>query len=94
MKKNELQKLNRKQLLELLLKQTQRADELERRLEETEKKLQERLLKESQAGSIAEAALKVNCVFEAAQAAADQYLENIKRLHDMALEEVKDGDTN
>lgn len=94
MKKNELQKLNRKQLLELLLKQTQRADELERRLEETEKKLQERLLKESQAGSIAEAALKLNCVFEAAQAAADQYLENIKRLHDMALEEVKEGDTN
>lgn len=94
MKKNELQKLNRKQLLELLLKQTQRADELEHRLEETEKKLQERVLKESQAGSIAEAALKLNCVFEAAQAAADQYLENIKRLHDMALEEIKEGDTN
>lgn len=94
MKKNELQKLNRKQLLELLLKQTQRADELESQLEETEKKLQERLLKESQAGSIAEAALKLNCVFEAAQAAADQYLENIKRLHDIAVGEIKEGDKN
>ena len=63
------------------MKQTQRADELESQLEETEKKLQERLLKESQAGSIAEDALKLNCVFETAQAAVDQYLENIKNTY-------------
>jgi hypothetical protein len=31
-------------------------------------------------GSIAEASLKINKVFESAQLAADQYLENIKRL--------------
>ena len=33
---------------------------------------------EQEAGSIAEASLKLNKVFEAAQQAADQYLENIR----------------
>ena len=32
-----------------------------------------------EAGSIAEAALRINRVFEAAQEAADQYLENIRQ---------------
>lgn len=34
---------------------------------------------EKEAGSIAEAALRINKVFEAAQQAADQYLENIRQ---------------
>lgn len=38
----------------------------------------------AEAGSIAEAALKLNKVFESAQAAADQYLENVGRLADKA----------
>lgn len=39
MPEKELKKLNRKQLLELLLKQTQRADALELQLREAEKKI-------------------------------------------------------
>ncbi len=74
----DLSKLSRKQLLELLLRQTKRADELELRLVELEKKLESRRIAELEAGSIAEAALRLNGVFEAAQAAADQYLENIR----------------
>ena len=35
-----------------------------------------------EAGSIAEAALRLNGIFEAAQEAADQYLANVKRLAD------------
>ena len=38
----------------------------------------ERTLKINEAGSIAEAAVKLNGVFEAAQAAADQYLESVQ----------------
>jgi hypothetical protein len=34
------------------------------------------------AGSIAEAALQLNLVFETAQKAADQYLMNVRRLSD------------
>ena len=40
----------------------------------------DRKIKLREAGSIAEAALRLNGIFEAAQAAADQYLENIERV--------------
>lgn len=77
MKDKDLRKLSRKQLLELLLMQTERADELEKKLKSTEEQLRDRQLTEMQAGNIAEAAIRLNNVFESAQAAADQYLENI-----------------
>lgn len=80
MTEKELRKLNRKQLLELLLIQTNRADELEKRLSEMQSALNDREIALSEAGSIAEAALKLNGIFEAADAAAKQYLDNIKRL--------------
>lgn len=80
MTEKEIKKLNRKQLLELLLKQTERADMLEKKLNEAEKKLEDKTLAEAEAGSIAEAALKLNGIFEAADAAAAQYLKNIENL--------------
>ena len=80
MSERDLKKLNRKQLLELLLKQTERADLLEDKLRETEAKLLDKTIMEAEAGSIAEAALKLNGVFEAADAAVAQYLKNIKQL--------------
>lgn len=76
----ELQKLNRKQLLELMLEQSRRIDQLERQLTATQEELQNRRIVAREAGSIAEAALRLNNVFEAAQMAADQYLENIRNL--------------
>lgn len=79
---NDLKKLNRKQLLELLLKQTERADELEKKLNAANKKLRDRTLSETEAGTMAEAALKLNRVFEAADSAAEQYLENIKQMQE------------
>lgn len=78
----ELQKLNRKQLLELMLEQSKRIDQLERQLAAAQEALAERRIVAQEAGSIAEAALRLNNVFEAAQMAADQYLENIRRLGD------------
>ena len=81
---NELKKKNRRELLELLLEQTRRVEELEAELEEKnswlelkEQQLADKRLTVQNAGSIARAALEVNKVFEAAQAAAEQYLENI-----------------
>ena len=58
-KQPNLSKLTRKQLLELLLCQTQRVEELESELAALEKKLRERRIAELEAGSIAEAALKL-----------------------------------
>ena len=80
MTEKELKKLNRKQLLELLLKQTERADQLSEKLEEALERLSDKTIAEAEAGTLAEAALKLNGIFEAADAAAAQYLKNIKMI--------------
>jgi hypothetical protein len=54
-----------------------RQEGLLQKLEETEKALAERQLRMVRVGTLAEAMVEVNHVMEAAQAAADQYLENI-----------------
>ena len=75
----ELRKLNRRELLELLIEQERELEHLQEMLREAEERAQSREIRISEAGSIAEAALMLNGVFEAAQAAADQYLDNIRR---------------
>lgn len=76
MTKKELRKLSRAQLLEMLLLQTEKAETLEKELAEVKEKLADRKIQIERVGSIAEASLELNGVFQAAQAAADQYLEN------------------
>ena len=78
MTNEELKKLSRKDLLELLVAQGREQEKLQAELEQAKKDLREQELHIEQAGSIAEAALQVNGVFEAAQAAAQQYLDNIR----------------
>ena len=56
--------------------------ELRKKLNRATRKLEDRRILIEKSGSIAEAALRLNEVFEAAQAAADQYLENIRELGD------------
>lgn len=78
MTEKDLKKLNRYQLLELLILQTERADKLQDRVEELEKKLKHQDLKIASLGSIAEASLQLGGVFQAAQEAADIYLNTAK----------------
>lgn len=73
----ELRKLTRTELLELLLVQSRELDKVNRELESLQQKYEKREIALSQAGNIAEAALQLNGIFEAAQAAADLYLENV-----------------
>lgn len=75
----ELRRLKRAELLEIMLEQSQEIEFLQRKLKRTEDRLKERDIAIEEAGSIAEAALKLNHIFEDAQKAADQYLENIRR---------------
>lgn len=89
MSQSDLKKMNRKQLLELLLKQTERADQLQQQLEEAERKLNDKIKIEKESGSIAEAALKISGVFEAAENAAKLYLENIKLANEQSAANVK-----
>lgn len=78
----ELKKLSRAELLEMLITQSKRADELQEKLDKAEAELNSRQIKVDEAGSIAEASLRLNGVFEAAQTASEQYLENIRALQE------------
>ena len=76
----ELRKLKRVELLELLLAQSKETEELRAQLEQAQEQLRSREIQLSEAGSIAEASLRLNGIFETAQSTAEQYLENIRRL--------------
>lgn len=72
-----LKRLSRQDLLEMLIESEKKVEQLNKELDEAKKQLADRKILIENSGSIAEAALKLNGIFEAAQAAADQYLKNI-----------------
>lgn len=74
----DLKKLNRAELLELLLAETKENRRLRELLEEAQAKLEERRLVIDEVGDLANAVVKINGLMEAAQQSAAQYLENIK----------------
>lgn len=83
----DLRKLNRAELLELLIAQTKENEllqgqivELNGKLDAMQTQLEQRQILIQNAGSIAEASLLLNGVFDAAQLAAQEYLENIRVL--------------
>lgn len=78
----ELKKLKREDLLELLIAQKKENEALRSKLDQAMGLLKSRRITLETAGSIAEASLQLNGVFEAAQNAAAQYLENIQYLSD------------
>lgn len=76
----ELHRLNRAQLLEILLEQSRRIDQLKEQVEALQKQVDSRRVVLEQSGSIAEASLALTKTFQQAQEAADLYLENVKRI--------------
>ena len=76
---NKLKKLKRSELLEIMLAQSEQIDELKARVEQLEKEAENREIKFSKTGSLAEAALIAANFFEDVEKAASVYLENIKR---------------
>jgi len=85
----ELKRMSRSDLLELLLTVTKENERLREQLVIMNKKLEDRTLQVEKMGSLAEAELQLNGVFEAAQAACDQYMENTKRRCEKMQEETK-----
>lgn len=79
-----IKKLKRIDLLEILLAQSKRIDELEEELAETKRQLLSKKIRIREIGTLAEASLQLNHIFEDADAAARQYLHNIRRLNRMA----------
>lgn len=76
----ELRKLRREELLEMLIEQSKEVEALRGQIDEMQKKLDDREIRLNKAGTLAEAAFQLNGVFDAAHAAAEQYLDNIARL--------------
>jgi carboxylesterase type B len=75
-----LRSLSKLDLLEIMHQQELEIERLSAEKEEAERVLDERSLSASQAGSLAEASLMVSGILQAAQDAADIYLENIRTL--------------
>lgn len=80
MTEKDLRKLNRVELLEMMLEQGKETEALREQVASLQQQLEVRQIHLEQAGNIAEAALQINGVFDAAQAAAKQYVDNIKEL--------------
>ena len=92
MTEKELQKLTRQDLLELLLEAERENETLRDEVETLRAEAADKRLLLEKVGSIAEASLLVNGVFSAAQAAADQYVLNVKRVCEEKAEQVRSAD--
>ena len=89
MKDKDLKKLSRAELLELLLNQTREVERLQMELEDARQALDQRKLHMEKAGSIAEAALALSGIFDAAQVAASQYLDNMESMEQQTREKCR-----
>ena len=78
MTEKELRSLSKIQMLNILRQQENEIEQLTSQRKELERKLEERQLQVDEAGSLAEASVMVSGVLQAAQNAADVYLENIR----------------
>ena len=78
MDNRELKKIGRKELLEILLSQAKRIEELENELSKTKRKLESKKILIDECGNIADATTKLSKIFETAQETAELYLFNVK----------------
>ena len=74
----ELRRMHRAELIEIIYALKQSEDQLKAQNAALTAQLQDRQLRLEKAGSIAQAALELNNVFAAAQAAADDYLHSVQ----------------
>lgn len=78
MNKKEFKKFDKKELLEILLSQAKRIEELENELNKTKKKLESKKILIDECGDLADATVKLSKIFESAQETAELYLFNVK----------------
>ena len=85
----EFKRLTRSQLIDIIYQLQLKEKELTAENQQLKEQLADRRLRLQQAGNIAQAALEINNVMQAAQKAADQYLEEIRILRDEAAKEQR-----
>lgn len=81
MKERDMRKLKRVDLLELLVAEEKENSALKGRIKELEDKLRIRRKMLDDAGTVAEVTLLMNRVYDSAEKAARQYVENVKRMY-------------
>ncbi len=89
MKEGELKKLRREDLLMILIDQQRQIDSLTKKLKRREAKLENRRVAIEESGNLAEAALRLNNVYETAQKSADLYVKEMRARADEMLEDVE-----
>ncbi len=91
MAEKELRKMSRTELIEIIYALQQNEKQLKNEIESLRKSLNEKTIIIENSGSIAEAALKLNHIFEDAQAAAEQYIQSIQTMKTMqAMQAIQD----
>ena len=73
----ELKRLSRRELVDIIYQLKKNEEQLQEKIAELEEALQEKRIKLSVAGSIAEAAVDITNIFHTAQRTADLYLQEI-----------------
>ena len=74
----EFKRLSRSQLIDIIYELQLKQDELSAENEKLSKELEDKRLRVSKAGNVAEAALEIHNVLQAAQDAATHYLDEVK----------------
>ena len=73
----EFRKLSRTDLIEIIYEYQRREQEMQKEINTLRDALEKRDLKIQEAGSIAEAVVRLNELFETAQKTADEYVEQV-----------------
>lgn len=74
----EVKRLSRRDLLAMMLTLSKENEQLKSQLEEANRKLADRRIAIEESGSLAEAVLRLNGMFETAQSVCEQYIQNIQ----------------
>ena len=85
----ELKKLGRRELLEMLIVQTRRNENLEKNIADLQQQLASRELSVQRAGDLAGAVMELNGVFESARNACEQYKLNIERMEEQCRKDCE-----
>lgn len=85
----EFKRLKRADLIEIIYRLQENEEKYRETIAKMGRKLEEKQTKIENAGSIAEAAMALSNVFDAAQEAADRYLADIVRMHREAEQELE-----
>lgn len=88
MNSKEMKKLNRADLLRIVVRQQEEIESLQQENEQIKEQLAARQLVCEQTGNLAEASLKIHQVFEAAQQAADTWLASVQTQSESAGNEI------